>query len=650
MFHTYFYGIKFRYYTRCKIKGAKMAKNKQTKKQVSTKAKKDTKQKNSQKDNDKEKVYLPESKVNLQKEMKERLDKLRPKIDSFKDKIVKKFENYIMGIALLPQKKKEDGSEEKDKTHLLVLVDDSDSQKMSKEELKQKLGTIISQHAKEVDKNFEIETIILSELWQSCYDQKPELVQMVTAAAPVYDRGVLSAVKIGEVHKSMTIKKFEKYIVSYVIFGAFTKGRITPESDIDVAVIVDDTDVKKMTRAELKDKLRSIIISMGFDAKNITGVDREFHIQVYILTDFWDSIKEAHPVIFDLLRDGVPFFDRGTFMPWKQLLRMGKIKPSEEAIDMFMNSGEQMLSRVKRKLRDIAMEDVFLSILTPSQAALMTYGVPPPAPKETPTVLKEIFVDKEKILEKRYVDIISEIIKTRKDIEHGKLKEISGNKIDDMLEKADSYLKRIQKLFKEIDERKDKEEINDIYERVVTAVRDALVMEGVEEVKAEDTQKMFKSKLVDTGKLPETMIKQLKDIFKSKKDFDLGKLSKNDIIKAKKASHKFIKNIVEYMQRKRGRELERSKIRIKHGDKFGELLMLGDKAFIITDLDSENKDVQKADIKKDGSLGTMQKSSYEEIEEILGQKQMLEKVFVKQKVFDSLEKIFGPDFEVLLNN
>ena len=33
---------------------------------------------------------------------------------------------------------------------------------------------------------------------------------------------------------------------------------------------------------------------MGFEAKQITGVDREFHIQVYILTDFWDNIKEAN--------------------------------------------------------------------------------------------------------------------------------------------------------------------------------------------------------------------------------------------------------------------------------------------------------------------------------------------------------------------
>ncbi|MFP4400662.1 MAG: nucleotidyltransferase domain-containing protein [Candidatus Woesearchaeota archaeon] len=587
----------------------------------------------------------------LPKEMQEKLDKAKLIVEKFQKKVMEKFDKYIMGIALLPPKKDKEGKVADDgKINLLVLVDDSDSQKMSKMELKEKLSAIITNIAKETDKKLEIESIILSELWQSCYDQKPELVQMIVGCVPFYDKGVLSAVKIGEVHKSMVIKKFEKYIVSYVIFGAFTKGRITPESDIDVAVIVDDTDVKKMTRAELKDKLRAIIISMGYDAKAITGVDREFHIQVYILTDFWDSIKEAHPVIFDLLRDGVPFYDRGIFMPWKQLLRMGKIKPSEEAIDMFMNSGDQMLKRVKFKLRDIAMEDVFLAILTPTQAALMTYGVPPPAPKECPGVLKEIFVDKENMLETKYVDIITEIIKTRKDIEHGKLKSISGNKIDDLLTKAESYLKRIQKLFKEIDERRNKEHITEIYERAITAVRDALVMEGIDSVKTDEITKMFKSKLIESGRLPEPMLKSLKAIFKAKKDFDSGKLTKNDVVKAKKASNGFIKSIVEYMQRKRGRELERSKIRIKHGNRFAEVLMFEDYAFIIPDLDAEEKEVQKAKIKKDGSLEAPVKSSFDEMEEALSKKTIFEKIFVKQKIFDSLEGLFGKNFEILINN
>src|SRR5690606_20265345 len=130
--------------------------------------------------------------------------------------------------------------------------------------------------------------------------------------------------------------------------------------------------------------------------------------------------------IFTFLRDGVPFYDRGIFMPWKQLLKMGKIRPSTEAIDMFMQTGEQALSRVNLKLKDIATEDFFWGIHTPTQAALMLYGIPPPTPKETCELLRDVFVKKEKLLEEEYVKILENVIKVRKDIEHGTKTEVSG--------------------------------------------------------------------------------------------------------------------------------------------------------------------------------------------------------------------------------
>src|SRR3989339_2213141 len=142
-------------------------------------------------------------------------------------------------------------------------------------------------------------------------------------------------------------------------------------NDIDVYVVVDDTDVKRMSRFELKDKLRAIIIGQGSEASRVTGVNKQFHVQTYILTDFWESVKDANPVIFTFLRDGVPLYDRGVFMPWKLLLKMGRIKPSSEAIDMFMATGDQMVQRIKFKLKDIGMEDTYYAILTPAQSALM---------------------------------------------------------------------------------------------------------------------------------------------------------------------------------------------------------------------------------------------------------------------------------------
>ncbi len=388
----------------------------------------------------------------LPKEAQDKLKKIKTKLDKFSKKVTGKFEKYVAGISLLPPPKPKEGEKvDKDKIHVIVLIDDSEPTKMTKYELRDKLAAIIETIAKEIDENIKPETMLLSELWQSCYDGKYDLLQLMALGAPIYETGMMSAIRIAEIHKSMVLKKFEKYIVSYVLAGSLTQGKATATSDIDVWIVIDDTDVKKMTRAELKDKLRAIIIGMGIEAGEMTGIKNKLNVQVYILTDFWDNLKEANPIIFTLLRDGVPFYDRGVFMPWKLLLKSGKIKPSAESIDMFMGSGEQMLKRVHDKIKDIGMEDMFYAILTPSQAALMLFGLPPPTPRETPQVMKEIFVKKEKLLEPKYIEILEKQINIRKEIEHGTKKELTGKELDELLTNAEKYLKRMEDIGEKVE-------------------------------------------------------------------------------------------------------------------------------------------------------------------------------------------------------
>ena len=591
----------------------------------------------------------------LPKDVQEKLKSIKTKLEKFQKRVLGKFDKYIVGIALLPppkpndQKSTEQKPVDKDKINVLVLVDDSDSKKMSKFELKDKLTAIMNNIAQEIDKNLTPQAVILSELWQNCYDGKYEMLQLIALSVPIFDRGMLAAIKIAEVHKTMVLKKFEKYIVSHVLAGSLVQGRATPTSDIDVWIVIDDTDVKKMTRAELKDKLRAIIIGMGIEAGELTGIKNKLNIQVYILTDFWDSLREANPIIFTLLRDGVPFYDRGIFMAWKQLLRMGKIKPSAEAIDMFMGSGEQMLKRVGLKLKDIGMEDIYYAILTPSQAALMLHGVPPPAPKETATLMREIFVQKEKLLEDKFVKILEKVIETRKMIEHGEKKEITGKEIDEFLNESDKYLKRIKRLFTQIEKIKEEQDMVKVYETIVTIIRDVLRIEGIERVEDEEVVKVFEDELISQGKIPAKFLRILNEIIKAKKDYDEKKLTRVEVEKVKKSSNEFIKFLVEYLQRKRGRELERTKIRVKHGNRYGEVILLGDVAFIIHDIDHEEKEISKARIKEDGSLGTTQKSSLQELEKSLSKVEILPKVFIKEPIFENLKDFFGKDVEILVN-
>jgi len=598
----------------------------------------------------------------LPPEARDKLKNIKEKLDKFQGKAVAKFDKYIVGIGLMPPTQQlpaafreeliEDDDKDKkkddEKVNIIVLIDDSDSQKMSKDELKEKLSKIMQNMAEECDKSLRTFTILHTELWQNCYDCKYDLLQIIALSAPVYDTGMLSAVKIAEIHKSMILKKFEKYIVSYVLAGSLVQGKATKTSDIDVWVVIDDTDVKKMTRVELKDKLRAIIIQMGMEAGEITGIRNKLNIQVYILTDFWDSLKEANPVIFTLLRDGVPFYDRGIFMPWKQLLKMGKIKPSPEAIEMFMSSGDQILQRARFKIKDIGMEDTFYAILTPSQAALMMYGIPPPTPKETPVLMKQIFVDKEKMLEPEYIKILEKNINTRKDLEHGSKKELSGKDADELLKNAEKFLERIKKLFIQIETKKEEDSIVQIYDTIVTMIRDVLKSEGIEKANEIEILKLFDDELISTGKIPAKYLRTLNMIIKAKKDYEAKKLTKSEVEQVKKQSRDFIRFIVEYIQRKRGIELEKTKIKVKYGKKYGEVILLGEKAFIIHDIDKEDKGISTAVITKEGGLDTITESNLEELEKAIVDIKIPPKAFIKQKIFEDLKRIFGKDVEILV--
>jgi uncharacterized protein (UPF0332 family) len=566
-------------------------------------------------------------------ELKKKFEQLKIKLDKFKKNVLKEFNEYITGIALLPPKE-----DKKEAINVLVLIDDSDSKKMSKFELKDKSSKIISKIADDIDKNFNIETLILSELKENCYDGKYEILQLIAMSAPIYDpKEMLAAIKISEVHKSMVLKKFEKYIMSYVAAGSLFRGD-KKANDIDVFIIVDDTDVKRMSRFELKDRLRYIIIEQGYQAKEITGVNKEFHVQTYILTDFWDAVKDAHPVIFTFLRDGVPLFDRGVFMPWKLLLQMGRIRPSPEAIDMQMDIGSKLLDRVKGKLLSVVAEDIYYATLNPAQAALMLYGVNPPTPIETIELMREILVNKEKLIEEKYVKFLEKVRDYYKDIEHGKIKEVKGSEIDDLVKETKEYLERIKKLFVQLEKKKESESILDIYNACIAVTRDLFTVLNIkEESSLENTLK----KVVENGEVPRKFLEILKKVIKAR---DV-KLSKAENEKIRREARAYIKNILEFIQRKRGFERERSKVKFRYGEKEGELYLLDKKVFLIKDI--KNKEIMKLNINENGVLSNLTKSSQEELENELKNIKAHD-IYLKEKTIDSLKQLIGKEVEILV--
>ncbi|MAG20061.1 hypothetical protein CL618_01360 [archaeon] len=584
-----------------------------------------------------------------QKKLKEKFKKIKTKLDSLTKQLKSKYKDQLIAVSLLPPEQPKPNipgmppiPQEKpdpNKINTLVLIDDGEIEEKNKVSFIKKIDAEIKKISSDLDKNIDTKIMALFELRETCYDGKYDIIQMIAMGAPIYDpREMLMALKVSEIHKSMVIKKFEKYVVSYVAAGSLFRGE--KANDIDIYIVVDDTDVKRMPRMELKTKLGAIIRSMGVEATMMTGVKKEFHVQVYILTDFWESVKDANPVIFTFLRDGVPLYDRSVFMPWKLLLKMGRIRPSPEAIDLNMELGKKLIDSVNLRLLNAITLDLYYAILNPSQAALMLYGVSPPTPKETIELLNDIFVKKEKILEKEYVDILEKVRTYYKDIEHKKIKTVTGKEIDSLLADCRKYLKRIDQVFTQLQKKKEKEKVKEIYNSTVKITKDFLNISGNDEKLVREFKKAIK-----TEKLPESTLKSLKAILKIKSK----KLSKAEVEKLKKESNILTKLLFDKIQLKRGKELERCKVRFKYGDKYGEALLLDKIVFITSNIDSMEKEISKAKLLPNGGIDKLQKSNLEELESHLTKNKLPKNVFIKEKIFEDLKKLFGKDIEIMVS-
>ncbi len=357
------------------------------------------------------------------------------------EELKKTLKNDLLAVVTLKV------SQEQDKKEKLAIINDMiDKEKVSKE-LKPFMN--------------KIQILPLTGLWQAMYDGKMSLLDTIITGEIHYDNGFLKSMKAATTLRIAVIKKFERYIMSVILFGSLAQGRAKEESDVDLAVIVDDTDLKNMSRDEARDRLLMMI--------NQTA--REIYpkfetVQVYLLSHVWEWIKDASPVIFTIIRDGVPLFDKGLFAPWRLLLKTGKITPSAEAIERSQQSGRLLLKMVENDVNQAVSEKLYQAMLMPAQAALMLYGVMPMTYREAPQMLRDIFVKEEKILEEQYPAWLEEVIQVRKDLEHGTVKKISAEELGKQMKRAEDFQNRMDKLYDQIK----KEKINDKLEELESLI------------------------------------------------------------------------------------------------------------------------------------------------------------------------------------
>jgi len=303
-------------------------------------------------------------------------------------------------------------------------------------------------------------------------------------------------------------RKFDGIIKSIVVMGSMVRDELKPESDIDVFVIIDDT-LKEITSEE-QEKIDDEI------EKIAKSVSKRLSVQPsYTLTEFTDYARNGHPIIYNIVKEGVPVYDTGFFMPWKRLLMQGKIPRTREAIESYMESSPQKIIRAKTVKLLILAEDCYPAMVNSAQAVLMFMGLEPPVPSRIYEEVRKHLVEPG-MLESEYADWLREIVEIRKKIEHKKLLEVSGAFVDEWIEKAEKFVNKMFELLNVLEFMKRENILKRthevMYEAVATAFKslyklpEETTVEELEKKLGMSLQKAFEKEFISTGKLEESYL------------------------------------------------------------------------------------------------------------------------------------------------
>ena len=176
----------------------------------------------------------------------------------------------------------------------------------------------------------------------------------------------------------------------------------------------------------------------------IVETSQRLHVTSLKFTHFWDYVRAGDPIAINILSDGVAILDTGFFEPLQALLFQGRIRPSEEAIWAYYARAPRTIELSKSRVLQAAL-DLYWAVIDSAHAALMRKGAVPPTPKHVAEMLDDVLV-KNKLLEKRYVDVMKKFYDLSKKIIYREIKSISGKEFDNYYKEAKDFVDRMHKI------------------------------------------------------------------------------------------------------------------------------------------------------------------------------------------------------------
>lgn len=292
--------------------------------------------------------------------------------------------------------------------------------------------------------------------------------------------------------KEKVLKKYGEKIKCIVMMGSTARNEFKKTSDIDLFVVIDDTEAPLDPNE--KTKIDSDILSMAQEISPALSFQ-----PLYTLTEFMDYARIAHPIIYNFIKDGKILYDVGFFAPFQRLLQQGKIPITREAIETYMNDAPKKINRAKTVKLLMLTEDCFYAILNTAQAILMFIGVEPPSPNKAYEEFKRYVVDTG-LAEEKYAIWLKDIVDIRKRIEHKEILDVTGAFVDEWIQKSEEFVNKMFDLLTVLEQKKKEKIIEKTYYVMKKAIIAAIKEEG-KELDENKIDEIFKKELVETGKV-----------------------------------------------------------------------------------------------------------------------------------------------------
>ena len=337
------------------------------------------------------------------------------------------------------------------------------------------------------------------------------------------------------------------------VWGSVAKGEHGHDSDIDTLVVLDDTKLKKDVPDDAKQKIRKKVTDLAKET------DDRITIQYFpFLTEFWDSLRKGEPLAIEAVRNGSPVYDTGIFMPAKRLLERGKISGTQESVKKRLKLGAAGYKKAEKTMKSSLPHKLEQAMANAGQAPIMLSGANPPPKEKVPEKLEEMFVEKD-MLEQEYVDMAQDIYdfgdKGEKNPE-----EVTGEELDEMMEKTDDYVRRMHQLVSQMGARKKVQGLVDDYKKFLKANVAALRAQDVEPPEDKDDLPGVVEENLDVDEEHIEMFDRWESVVEKVKEKEMDEVEDKEIYELKNDTREFVKKVgKEYqkMQEEKTEEAEK---------------------------------------------------------------------------------------------